>query len=65
MKRKASTLGALLLMVGCGGQPLHPDLMGTTAKCQHNTKQNFEAGSKDHQSAMNECMWAKAGDMKD
>lgn len=65
MKGIAIALGALFLMAGCTGESLRPELMGTTAKCQYNAKQNFEPGSKAYQAAMNECMWAKAKDMKD
>ena len=65
MKGIAIALSTLLLTSGCTGETLHPQLMGTTAKCLNNAKQKNEAGSKAYQSAVNECMWAKSLDVKD
>jgi len=55
----------LVVLTGCTGGELKPELMGSTAKCLHAANTNFEKGSDAHQSALNECMWAKAADSKD
>ena len=65
MKGIAITLGMVLLLAGCAGATLPPDKMGTTAKCLHEAKSNFEPGSKAYNSAVNDCMWSKGMDVKD
>ena len=65
MKGIAIVSGMLLLMAGCTGATLPPELMGSTAKCLHDAKTNFEAGSEAYKSAVNECMWTKGLDVKD
>ena len=65
MYRVAVVLTTVVLLSGCTGGELKPELMGTTAKCHHDAKQKFEVGSDEYKSATNVCMWAKASDLKD
>jgi hypothetical protein len=65
MERFAVVLTVLVVLTGCTGGELKPELMGSTAKCLHSANTNFDKGSKAHTSAVNECMWAKASDSKD
>jgi hypothetical protein len=65
MNRLAVSLTALIVLTGCTGKELKPEIMGTTAKCLHTARTNLEVGSKAHTSAVNECMWTKASDLKD
>lgn len=65
MTRKLIAVTLAMILGGCTGQQLKPEMMGATAKCLHDADARTAKGSAERQSAHNECMWAKASDMKD